>query len=204
MGYGLWAMQADKMRFVRGLKLIHHNTFPTLDAFHLQHDLNPGYYFHMETNQSLVLLLSLVRQMSRLTRRKERLVHQPFEAASGFHIKTFHALYLIANGTCLPGEIVRELGVPNSTTTRLVDNLVAEGLVQRQSNPEDLRQIRLSLTPAGKARYEIAWAQYLTCLHTGLGQLPEAALQQAVTAMNALESALDSEPDNSEPVHEPA
>lgn len=154
------------------------------------------YYFHMETNQSLMLLLSLVRQMSRLTRRKERLVHQPFEALSGFHIKTFHALYLIANGTSQPGEIVRELGVPNSTTTRLVDNLVAEGLVLRQSNPEDLRQIRLSLTPAGKERYETAWAQYLTCLHAGLGKLPEAALQQAVSAMHDLEAALDAEQDD--------
>lgn len=144
----------------------------------------------METNQSLVLLLSLVRQMNRLTRRKERLVNQSFEDLSGFPMKTFHALYLIANGTSQPGEIVRELGVPNSTATRLVDNLVTEQLVLRQSNPEDLRQIKLSVTPAGKERYEIAWAQYLTSLHKGMGQLPEDVLQKAVTALHELETAL--------------
>lgn len=143
-----------------------------------------------DINQTSVLLFKLMRLMGRFSRRKECLVNQPFEEQSGFGIKTFHALHLIAQGLTQPGELARELGIPNSTATRLLDSLAAEGLVGREMNPRDHRQLQLSLTARGRERYETAWAQYLTCLHQGLGQLTDEALQQAVSALSALEASL--------------
>lgn len=143
-----------------------------------------------EINQSTVLLLRVLRLNLRINRRKERLVSQPFEAMSGLNVKVFHALYLIAQGSRLPGELVRELGIPNSTTTRILDTLVAEGLIERRAVPSDRRLHELALTERGRERYEIAWAQYLTCLHQGFGQLPLEDLQQAAAALSRLELAL--------------
>lgn len=148
----------------------------------------------MEINHSLTLLLRLVRLTNRIHRRKEREVNQPFEQLSGMNIKHFHALYLIREGCDQPGELVRELGIPNSTATRLLDGLEKEGLLARHPNPEDLRQLRLALTPAGQDRYESLWAIYLTCLHQGLGQLPEATLQAAINGLLPLEEALQESP----------
>jgi DNA-binding MarR family transcriptional regulator len=143
-----------------------------------------------EINESTVLLLRLIRLIGRITRRKDQLVSQPFEAVSGLNIKVFHTLYLIAQGSRLPGELVRELGIPNSTTTRILDTLVAEGLIERRAVPSDRRLHELVLTESGKQRYDTAWAQYLTCLLEGFGELPASDLQPAVAALSRLELTL--------------
>ncbi|MEU4390582.1 MarR family transcriptional regulator [Kribbella sp. NPDC023855] len=48
----------------------------------------------------------------------------------------------------LGGLLVCETG---NSPSRLVDRLVAQGLVQRDTDPEDRRYLALSLTPEGKA-----------------------------------------------------
>lgn len=142
----------------------------------------------MEINHETQLLLRLIRLSGRLQRRKETFVSQPFEKQSGLNIKCFHAMHLIQRGFVQPGDLVKEMGLPHSTVSRILDKLEADGLLARTANPEDLRQIQLALSAAGKTRYEVAWAQYLTCLHTGLGQLPEAELTQTVEALSRLEA----------------
>ncbi|HEY9842455.1 MAG TPA: MarR family transcriptional regulator [Candidatus Obscuribacterales bacterium] len=140
-------------------------------------------------------MFKLVRLMGRVSRRKEKLVNQPFEELSGLSLKSFHALYLISQDFRHPGELVRELGIPNSTATRLLDTLAAEGLVERSPDPQDQRQLQLSLTALGRERYETAWAQYMGCLHQGFGQLPDEVLERAVDALSQLEQALASASD---------
>jgi DNA-binding MarR family transcriptional regulator len=106
-------------------------------------------------------------------------------------MKSFYALYLLAQSDCQPGQLVKDLGIPNSTATRILDHLEAEGLIAREPNRADLRQMVLSLTPAGRTRYQTAWAQYLTCLHQGFGNLPEDVLQRAISALLELEQTLE-------------
>ncbi len=52
------------------------------------------------------------------------------------------------------GDLSRILGVPFSTATRTVDWLVNNSYVQRLSDPEDRRVVRVELTAAGKELYE--------------------------------------------------
>lgn len=47
-------------------------------------------------------------------------------------------------------ELARELDADTGATTRLVDRLVAKGLIRRTRLPSDRRVVRLSLTPAGE------------------------------------------------------
>ena len=49
-------------------------------------------------------------------------------------------------------ELASAMGVTVSTTSRLVDRLVAAGLVDRRTSTQTRREIRLALTPAGRGR----------------------------------------------------
>lgn len=142
-----------------------------------------------------VPLFRLLRLIGRFSRRKDRLISQPFEELSGLSLKTFHALYLIARDCQQPGELVRQLGIPHSTATRILDTLAAEGLIERKPNPKDQRQQQLKLTRTGRRRYETALAQYLACLHRSFGELPPQAIDDAISALDRLESLLAALPD---------
>ena len=49
-------------------------------------------------------------------------------------------------------EVARELNVSLGSTSDLVDRLVEMGLVQRETNPDNRRQVQLSLTDTANAR----------------------------------------------------
>src|SRR4051794_26786086 len=51
-------------------------------------------------------------------------------------------------------QLAEGVGVTASTTSRLVDRLVAGGYAERRPSPESRRQIELRLTPAGEATLE--------------------------------------------------
>jgi DNA-binding MarR family transcriptional regulator len=57
------------------------------------------------------------------------------------------------NGTVTMGELGHALGVPLSTTTRLVNRLAAGGYVKRAHDPADRRIVRIALTAEGHALY---------------------------------------------------
>ncbi|AXG77503.1 MarR family winged helix-turn-helix transcriptional regulator [Streptomyces paludis] len=61
---------------------------------------------------------------------------------------------LAAHGDAKLVEVAERLGVNPSTAMRMLDRLIAAGLADRQSNPDDRRRTRLRLTPAGHALVE--------------------------------------------------
>ena len=61
-----------------------------------------------------------------------------------------HVLHLIEPGQAMPmSRLARTLSCDASNVTGLVDRLEREGLIERQSSPEDRRVKVLALTPAG-------------------------------------------------------
>src|SRR5436309_11936860 len=66
-----------------------------------------------------------------------------------------------------------------SNVTQLVDRLEGDGLVARESDPEDRRTIRATVTPAGRAAYERAsaiLAEHERAIDAQLGHGPRAEL----------------------------
>ncbi len=61
------------------------------------------------------------------------------------------ALGALARSDLRMGDLAHDLGLAESSVTRLVDRLVAAGLVERRSTAEDRRRVVAGLTPAGKA-----------------------------------------------------
>ncbi len=53
------------------------------------------------------------------------------------------------------GDLGRALDVPQSTATRIVDLLVKNGSVKRLPDPGDRRVVRVALTDAGTAIYQV-------------------------------------------------
>lgn len=53
-------------------------------------------------------------------------------------------------GTATLGELARGLAVTVSTTSRLIDRLVAAGLVLREPSPHSRRALALRISPAGQ------------------------------------------------------
>lgn len=58
---------------------------------------------------------------------------------------------LARDGACTAQQLAREVDIDAGAATRLVDRLVAKGLVERQRAPGDRRVVMLQLTPAGQA-----------------------------------------------------
>src|SRR3954469_12205706 len=84
-------------------------------------------------------------------------------------------------------DLASAMGGPWSTTSRLVDRLVAAGLVDRKPSPQPRREISLALTPAGRGRLQrydrLRLAEARACLETvppGERDSVVAALQQLV------------------------
>lgn len=93
------------------------------------------------------------------------------------------------------GELSNRLMVSNGNVTGLVDRLVDEGLVTRIALPQDRRQSRVKLTPAGKRSFDAMTPQHerwIDDLFAGLSR-PEMAqllellakLKQSVAAAPA-------------------
>jgi DNA-binding MarR family transcriptional regulator len=64
---------------------------------------------------------------------------------------TFWTLYRLGSGAAVhPAEIARQLGVTMPSVTASVDQLVEDGLVERQRSDDDRRLVHLTVTPAGR------------------------------------------------------
>jgi DNA-binding MarR family transcriptional regulator len=64
------------------------------------------------------------------------------------------ALKLVHDGVVTnAGELARSIDFTTGTTTRLIDALEGSGFMLRDRNALDRRVVRLTLTPAGEAKY---------------------------------------------------
>src|SRR5919197_6687353 len=64
----------------------------------------------------------------------------------------YHALtYVSEMAPVRMGELATALRVAESTATRVVDRLVADGLLERMPDPSDRRTVRVALTTKGRA-----------------------------------------------------
>ena len=73
-----------------------------------------------------------------------------------------------------------------SNVTQLVDRLEADGLVARESDPDDRRTVRATVTASGRAAYERAsaiLAEHERAIDAQLGRGPRAELARGLKAL---------------------
>jgi DNA-binding MarR family transcriptional regulator len=100
--------------------------------------------------QGILLLLTQAvrRRQARLDRRL---------APEGLNLLRYQVLAIIRRMPgCAMSALACHAAADRTTLTRNVDQLAAQGLVERRANPRDRRQVRLDLTPRGQSALERA------------------------------------------------
>jgi DNA-binding MarR family transcriptional regulator len=93
---------------------------------------------------------AMQKQLWRLLRGLEH-IDQEFLSRYGVTTSQGEALLAFSDGSrASMNELSRTLGLANSTMTRMVENLVARGLVRRTEDDQDRRIVRVALTAEGR------------------------------------------------------
>ena len=112
------------------------------------------------------------------------------EAGGGLSPSLSAALASIdRHGPLTPSELAARERIQRPTATRIVDRLVAEGLVARTPDPEDRRRLQLAVTPAGRATLRAARRRKTALLARGLdglGSEDRATLERAAALLEGL------------------
>jgi MarR family transcriptional regulator for hemolysin len=94
-------------------------------------------------------LSDALRTFFRAARRaRGRAARQP--AGDGLSLAQYHALEPLLERPCSVREVAELSGVAPPTACRVIDGLVARGLVAREPDAGDRRALVLTLTPAGR------------------------------------------------------
>ncbi|AIJ25370.1 MarR family winged helix-turn-helix transcriptional regulator [Amycolatopsis methanolica] len=90
----------------------------------------------------------------------------------GIGVSEFEALERLATGDfkCRSADLLEAVHLSQSATSRLVARLEKEGLVERAMCEQDRRGIFVSLTDAGRRRYEEAKPTHRAVLRATLGE----------------------------------
>ncbi|HUQ41614.1 MAG TPA: MarR family transcriptional regulator [Candidatus Limnocylindrales bacterium] len=95
-------------------------------------------------------------------------------------------LWGLRSGACRAGQLAQQSKISPSTITEIVEDLESEGLVRRESDPDDRRAVRVALTAEGRKhlqRFEHAAAVVLA---DSLSILTSTQRQRIRTAFNDL------------------
>ena len=97
-------------------------------------------------------------------------------------------------GPAYAAQLARALLVTPPTMTRTLDALVERGLVERQPEPANRRQIALLITPEGQALVDRYEAVITAHLHTLIAPLPADRQKRLLLALQDLGTLLNEDP----------
>lgn len=87
-------------------------------------------------------------------------------------------------------QLSQRMMVTNGNVTGLVDRLEKEGLVQREADPDDRRSNRVSLTPAGRTRFNEMFPIHHGWLEDMLGGLDKETIDQLYENLDNLKGSI--------------
>jgi len=91
--------------------------------------------------------------------------------------------------TLTMNELSERMSVASSTMTRIVDNLVRDGIIERIGDDRDRRIVMVRLTDHGRELAKNVAVYIETCINTLLAQIP---LEKQKEVLNAFKLLLDS------------
>jgi DNA-binding MarR family transcriptional regulator len=94
-------------------------------------------------------------------------IDRALQQAAGLPLSWYDVLLELAaapGGRLTMGELAQRVVLSRTRVSRIVDELVAAGLVRREGNPDDRRSAFAVLTADGLARYRAAAPHYLASI----------------------------------------
>ena len=118
--------------------------------------------------------------------------HMRKQPVSDLSLPQFRVLgYLHFHDRAMLSAAAEHIGVARPSMSRMIDGLVARGLVSRATRSADRRQVALGLTARGRAMLQAARAAAQRRLAQELSGVPPRDLATVRQAMAALRGALD-------------
>lgn len=106
-------------------------------------------------------------------------------------VPQWRVLALASEGSCNLTAVADDLGVHPSNATRICDRLVRAGLLNRQKDEKDRRQVRLVLTPAGEDLYDSAMRYRRERVETAMARISLEHRAALAAALAEFAGALD-------------
>ena len=129
---------------------------------------------------------ALLQVHAALVPRLDRALQQ----AAGLPLSWYDVLLELAavpDGRLTMGELAQRVVLSRTRVSRIVDELVAAGLVCREDNPDDGRSAFAVLTADGLARYRAAAPHYLASIETEFASgLTDAELGAVAAALRTV------------------
>ena len=91
-----------------------------------------------------------------------------------------------ARGGCSMSELARDLGLPSPLATRVADELVARGLVERDADPDDRRRVLLRITARGRKAFVAVHEEAESLLAGVLESMTPVETEALLTGLRAL------------------
>lgn len=98
---------------------------------------------------------------------------------------------LSRHGKASPSELAEVLCITGSTVTRLVDQLVDKGHVERIEDPDDRRVRRVALTASGRQLFQRLWGEVLASEKAILEYFPPENREMLVRFLSLLNESVD-------------
>jgi len=134
-----------------------------------------------ETNINYHQLLEIFTGLAQAT----RCLRQDDAFCEGVTFHQFLVLDVIAKNRELKmADLHRYLAVEKSTTTRLVNPLIKKKLLQRRTDPDDLRAAYLTLTKKGEEVHKNVRLCMMDFFHKVMGNIPEKKTENVLTSVN--------------------
>jgi len=134
-----------------------------------------------ETSINYHKLLEVLTGLAQAT----RCLRQDDAFCEGVTFHQFLVLDVIARNKELKmADLHRHLAVEKSTTTRLVNPLIKKKLLQRRTDPQDLRAAYLSLTKKGEQVHKNVRLCMMNFFHKVMDNIPENKTENVLTAVS--------------------
>ena len=132
-----------------------------------------------QTAAQLMESMPTIMQFLRIEMRSQR--------GSSLTVPQFRVLaYLSHNPNASLSEVADHIGVTRATASTMVDRLVQRSFVNRQEDPAERRQVRLTLTQMGRERLEEMRNSTRHQIATLLDELTPQELEQVSTGLTIL------------------
>jgi len=149
----------------------------------------------MPTSGEVAALAALAGSLRHLARELQQLERAQAKEW-GFTTSQCRVVLELADAGSLPmRELVERLQLESSTVTRIVDNLVRDGLLRRAREQRDRRLVLVQLTERGQASAAALEAAIAGCYRRFLQRLPGSSVQQVVASVRLVRTALEGRPE---------
>ena len=144
------------------------------------------------TDEELALAESLFG-MFQLFRSVAQRAAQAVDVGSGERARI---LWGLKAGACRAGHLAHQAKIAPSTITEIVESLEGDGLVRRETDPDDRRAVRVALTADGRRQLQRFEHAAAVALADSLSSLTAPQRQRIRAAFNDLRTAIPTQEAN--------